>query len=83
MSVEREVRVRPEFAGLYPELAADVWLPAREFAEVIVARASQARRQSLRRRTLDPRHFEFRGALADGGTATQFVVINSLRTVCP
>jgi hypothetical protein len=41
-------------------LATDVWVSAREFAEVIVARASQARRQSLHRRTLDPRHFEFR-----------------------
>ena len=64
MSTKREVlvRVRSAFAGLYPELASDVWLSAREFAEVIVARASQARRESLRRRTLNPRHFEFRGA---------------------
>jgi hypothetical protein len=61
MSAEREVRVRPDFVHLYPELAADVWLPARRFAEVIVARASLARRHGLRRRTLDPRHFEFRG----------------------
>ena len=62
---EVRVRVRPEFAGRYPELAADVWLPAREFAEVMVARASQARRHGLRRRTLDPRHFEFRGGTLD------------------
>ena len=54
------VRVRSKFAARYPELATDVWVSAREFAEVIVARASQARRQSLHRRTLDPRHFEFR-----------------------
>jgi hypothetical protein len=60
MSAERDVRVRSEFAPLYPELATDVWVSAREFAEVIVARASQARRQRLHRRTLDPRHFEFR-----------------------
>jgi hypothetical protein len=57
------VRVRSEFAALYPELAADEWLSARDFAVVMVARASQARRQRLHRRTLDPRHFEFRGAL--------------------
>jgi hypothetical protein len=64
MSAQREVRVRvrPQFAALYPELATGVWVSAREFAQVIVARASQARRQSLHRRTLDLRHFEVRGA---------------------
>ena len=62
MGTEREVRVRvrSQFAARYPELAAGDWVSASEFAEVIVARASQARRQSLHRRTLDPRHFEFR-----------------------
>jgi len=62
MSAERDVRVRvrSQFAARYPELATDVWVSAREFAQVIVARASQARRESIRRRTLDPRHFEFR-----------------------
>ncbi len=62
MSAEREVRVRvrSKFAARYPELATGVWLSVHEFAEVIVARASQARRHSIRRRTLDPRHFEFR-----------------------
>jgi hypothetical protein len=39
-----------------------VWVSAREFAQVIVARASQARRERLHRRTLDLRHFEVRGA---------------------
>jgi len=66
---EVRVRVRPQFAGMYPELAADVWLPAREFAEVMVARASQARRHGLRRRTLDPRHFEFRGGALEPRSA--------------
>ena len=61
MSPERvRVRLRPKFAPLYPELTTEVWLSAREVAEVMVARASQARRQSLHRRTWDPRHFEFR-----------------------
>lgn len=77
MSAEREVRVRvrSEFAALYPELATGVWLSAREFAKVMVARASEARRQSLHRRTLDPRHFEFRGpaGLADTANPTQFL----------
>ena len=63
MGAEREVRVRlrSKFAALYPELATNGWVSAREFAEVIVARAVQARRQSLHRRTMDPRHFEFSG----------------------
>ena len=61
MGAEVEVRVRSQYAARYPELAMDVWISAREFAEVMVARASQARRESLHRRTLDPRHFEFRG----------------------
>ena len=64
MSAQRDVRVRvrSQFAALYPELATGVWVSAREFAQVIVARASQARRESLHRRTLDLRHFEVRGA---------------------
>ena len=64
MSPERgvRVRVRPKFARLYPELATEAWLSSREFAAVMVARASQARRQSLHRRTWDPRHFELRGS---------------------
>ena len=61
----REVRVRPEFAGLYPELAPGVWVGAAELAELIVQRASAARRMSIHRRTLDPDHFEFRGGEPD------------------
>ena len=66
---EREVRVRAEYAALYPELAVDAWVPARKFAEVIVLRARTARGQSLHRRTLDNRHFEFRGGEAKGRPA--------------
>jgi len=64
MSAQRDVRVRvrSQFAALYPELATGAWVSAREFARVIVARASQARRENLHRRTLDLRHFEVRGA---------------------
>jgi hypothetical protein len=66
MSADREVRVRvrPQYARLYPELPADAWLAARDFAVVMVARATQARRHRIRRRTLDPRHFEFHGGRA-------------------
>jgi hypothetical protein len=62
---EREVRVRREYAGLYPELALDAWVPARLFAEMMVLRARTARGVGLQRRTLDPRHFEFRGGRAE------------------
>ena len=58
---EREVRVRPRYAKLYPEIATDEWVPAREFAELIVLRARTARSLSVYQRTLDQRHFEFRG----------------------
>ena len=61
MSEGRECRLRPEYAKLYEEIPAGQWLPARELAEAIVRRASTARRLSIRRRTMDPRHFEFRG----------------------
>jgi hypothetical protein len=57
----REVRVRREYADLYPELAVGEWVPARRFAEVMVQRARTARSLSVNRRTLDQRHFEFRG----------------------
>jgi hypothetical protein len=62
---EREVRVRPEYAKLYPELAVGAWVPARLFAEMMVLRARAARSLSLQRRTLDPRHFEFRSGQTD------------------
>jgi hypothetical protein len=82
MSAQRDVRVRvrSQYAALYPELATGVWVSAREFAQVIVARASQARRESLHRRTLDLRHFEVRGVrdpaspdLANAANPTQLV----------
>jgi hypothetical protein len=57
----RECRLRAEFAHLYEELTPDVWVPAREWAEQLVARARKARLLSIHQRTLDPNHFEFRG----------------------
>lgn len=57
----REVRLRNEFAQIYPGLPAGEWIPATSWAAAIVARAQQARFLSLHRRTFDPRHFDFRG----------------------
>ena len=44
MSTEREVRLRAEFAELYPEAVVEVWVPAREFTAAMVRRASTAGR---------------------------------------
>jgi hypothetical protein len=57
----REVRLKPEFAGLYENMPAGSWLAASVWAEVLVARALRARQLSVHQRTFDPRHFEFRG----------------------
>jgi hypothetical protein len=57
----REVRLRPEYAGLYEHMPAGSWLPASVWAEVLVTRARRARQLSIHQRTFDPRHFEFRG----------------------
>ncbi len=57
----REVRLRPEFAEVYPDLPPGEWQPAARWAHAIVARAQQARVLSIHRRTFDPHHFEFRG----------------------
>ncbi len=58
---QREVRLRREYAGLYPALEPGFWVPAAEWAAAIVSMAQDARRDHLYRRTFDPRHFEFRG----------------------
>jgi len=61
MSTEREVRLRAEFAELYPEAVVEVWVPAREFTEAMVRRASTTGALNLTRRMLEQRHFKFRG----------------------
>ena len=57
----REVRLRPQFAALYPSLEAGTWVPSSLWAAAIVTRAQEARRGSVHRRTFEPQHFEFRG----------------------
>ena len=42
-SPPREVRVRAEYAELYPELPAGLWLLASQIAEMMVLRARTAR----------------------------------------
>lgn len=61
MDQGRECRLRPEYAEVYEEIPAGVWIPAHELAAVLVRRASAARRLGVHGRTMDPAHFEFRG----------------------
>jgi hypothetical protein len=57
---ERQVRLLPQFAHLYPGILAGVWMPA----WVIVEQVSNAPARGdaiVSQRTCDPRHFQFRG----------------------
>ncbi len=57
--VEREVRLRPAFAQVYPSLLAGVWLPAWSVAEQLLEGQGKAAEGSTR--VCDPHHFDFRG----------------------
>ena len=61
--VVRRVRVRPEFASLYPELVPSVWMSAAKAARLIrQADPMQQRVQDCScRRIMCEIHFEFRG----------------------
>ena len=61
----REVRLKPEYAVLYPGLEPGVWVAAAMAAEHILARIRTLHDPVLLGRVLDERHFEFRGG-ADG-----------------
>ena len=68
MALEREVRLKPEFAHLYPELRAGAWQSAAVTSETIAeGLVRQHGYVALRRwRVLPDVHFEFRGALPKG-----------------
>jgi hypothetical protein len=57
----REARLKPEYAGEYPGIAPDIWMPTSEFAERLLERVWARRRAGQYTRTFDPTHFEFRG----------------------
>ena len=59
----REARLRPSYAGQYPDLKAGVWVPASTLAEFVLERGLYQRRtgSSAKDRLLDEAHFEFRG----------------------
>ena len=64
----REARLRPEFADLYPTLAAGQWEPAARVAEAVLARLLllEISDAPLQDRVLREEHFEFRGESPDG-----------------
>lgn len=59
---QRQARLRPEYAELYPGLQPDAWFPASSVSEMLIARARTRRStHDTAQRSLNPRHFEFRG----------------------
>jgi hypothetical protein len=67
----REVRLKPEFAEIYQDMPVGQWLPAARWAQLIVARAQQARARQVQQRTFDPGHFEFRGGEPPRGSGAR------------
>ena len=63
MAPQREARLKPEFAEIYPGLEAGIWHPAARVAECFLARPDAAPHADVQHveRILDERHFEFRG----------------------
>lgn len=62
----RRVRLRHEYAHLYPDVAKDVWLSARKVSRLVRSQGPRAPCQQCgcaRGRVLCERHFEFRGGM--------------------
>jgi hypothetical protein len=57
---ERQVRLQPQFAHLYPGILAGVWMPAWVVVEQ-VSKTLAAGEDGTDERICDPRHFQFRG----------------------
>jgi hypothetical protein len=64
----RQALLRPEFAHLYPGIAANEWLPAAVLTDQVLALRLRARDRVplTRERVLDEAHFEFRGVPSAG-----------------
>jgi len=56
---ERQARLKPRFAALYPGVVAGEWVPAWLLAEQLMASAQRGGSQEGR--VCDPAHCEFRG----------------------
>jgi hypothetical protein len=57
---ERQVRLQPQFAHLYPGILAGVWMPAWVVVEQ-VSKPPAADDDATDERICDARHFQFRG----------------------
>jgi hypothetical protein len=68
---EREARLRPEFAALYPGLPAGEWHRAALLTDIVWARLLEHGKAAfqLRERVLNAEHFDFRlgGPASPGG----------------
>jgi hypothetical protein len=64
----RQALLKPEFAHLYPGIAANEWLPAAVATDQVLALRLRAKERVplTRDRALDERHFEFRGVASAG-----------------
>lgn len=76
-SSQRQARLKPEFADLYPPLEPDQWISAAvASARMLLWQTHQRGESGLGKRTLDPEHFEFRGGVgnpdADRRQGTRF-----------
>lgn len=62
----REARLKPQFAGLYPSLAPNVWRPASQIAGDLLRYVVQHAGAEFRLpvRVLSEEHFDFRGGAA-------------------
>jgi hypothetical protein len=64
----RQALLKPEFAHLYPGIAANEWLPAAVLTDQVLALRLRGKDKVplTRERALDDRHFEFRGVPSAG-----------------
>jgi hypothetical protein len=63
----REARLRPEYAGLYPGVTPDIWIPVEKLLRHVTDLLHQDRARSgviTGQRLLREEHFEYRGATA-------------------
>ena len=68
-SVVREVRLKREYAALYPPLEPGVWQPAAEVgARMLLWQVQQKGTAALGTRLLIEEHFDFRGGWTRGAT---------------
>jgi hypothetical protein len=69
ISIVREVRLKYEFAGLYPPIDPGVWEPAAEVgARMLLWQVQQQGTAALGTRLLIEDHFDFRGGWTRGST---------------